>query len=316
MKLDKTEEILQNKSHNISGEVIKEYFRLRISNDKRLATLKSVHADEKLKYKQIIKQIPLVSIQKIDFNITAYKDNVKNSDDIIDISNEVYNVIVDKFECSSKIYYENNQEHILNYIISIYKSRIEMKNLNAELCSIINIFVKDNNIKQHKLAQFVSLYQEMKKDLQFYSNYCNNIEDFKTFQSEKEELSTFVEEIFLEEICIIESKRELLKITNSVDNQRDLEYKRKVSNHYTPRIGNDSKEFVFETILNNTERTEENILEDIVTNNKEANIMMNELCKKPKKPVGEKTKTKEELAELKRKQKLYKIAMKEMGFTK
>ena len=148
MKLDKTEEILQNKSRNISGEVIKEYFRLRISNDKRLATLKSVHADEKLKYKQIIKQIPLVSIQKIDFNITAYKDNVKNSDDIIDISNEVYNVIVDKFECSSKIYYKNNQEHILNYIISIYKSRIEMKNLNAELCSIINIFVKDNNIKQ------------------------------------------------------------------------------------------------------------------------------------------------------------------------
>ena len=315
MKLDKIEEILQYKSHIISGEVIKEYFRLRISNDKRLATLKSVQADQKLKYKQIIKQITLVSIQKIDFNVSAYKDNVKTADDIIEISNEVYNVIIEKFEGSNRIYYENNKEHILNYITTIYKSRMEIKTLNAELCSIINIFVKDNNIKQHKLSHFISLYQEMKKDLHFYSNYCDDIEDFTTFESEKEELSEFVKEIFLEEVVKINSKRELEKICDSKLKSEDLEYKRKISNHYTPKIGNNSKELLLKTILN-TKRTEENILEDIVTNNKEANIMLNELGKTTKKAVEKKTKTKEELAELKRKQKLYKIAMKEMGFTK
>ena len=67
------------------------------------------------------------------------------------------------------------------------------------------------------------------------------------------------------------------------------------------------------TILN-TKSAEENILEDIIINNEEMNVMVGELRSQTKKEVEKKPKTKEELAELKRKRKLYNLALKGMGF--
>jgi hypothetical protein len=321
MELDKTlEEItLQNNSlNNTTGEVAREYFKLRISNDKKLSTLKSVHNDEKSKFKKILKQLTLISIQKIDFNISSYKDNVKTSDDIHKISNEIYDVILNTFDGSNRIYYENSKEHIINYINSVYKCRIEMKKLNAELCSIINVFVKDNNIKRHKLSQFVSLYQDIKKDLQFYSTYCNDIEDFKNFQTEKEELLTFAEEIFLEEVNKINSKRDLDNIVNENNEQKDLDYKRKISKHYTHRIGNNTKEFVVETLLSakntknaNEEDEVETVVEGMLLNNKEINNLTGKLYEQPKK-TRKKRRTKEEKTILEKNEATGMIALRNM----
>lgn len=322
MKLDKTlEEITTyNKSlNNPTGEVAKEYFKLRILNDRKLSTLKSVQNDEKSKFKRILKQLTLISIQKIDFNISAYKNNVKSFDDISKISAEIFDVILNTFESSNRIYYENNKEHILNYITSVYKCRLEMKNLNAELCDIINTFVKNNNIKQHKLAQLVSLYQNIKKELRFYSFYCNDIEDYKYFQTEKDELLPFAEEVFLEEVCKINSKRELDKMVDKHKEQKDLDYKRSVSEYYTPKVGNSTKEFVVQTVLNETcsgsMGVVENVIHDIVLNNKVYSAVLNKLQKSDNKPPKKKTKiSKEEKDIQKINQKTTNEVLKSMGF--
>ena len=172
-----------------------------------------------------------------------------------------------------------------------------MKNLNAELRGIINIFVKNNNIKQHKLAQLVSLYQNIKKELQFYSFYCNDIEDYKYFQTEKDELLPFAEEVFLEEVCKINSKRELDKMVDKHKEQKDLDYKRSVSRYYTSKVGNNSKEFVMETLLStkntNEEDEVETVVEGMLLNNKETNNLVSELCETSKK-TRKKRRTKEE----------------------
>ena len=294
MKLDKTiEEILQNKSHN-SEEVLKEYFKLRISNDKRIDNLKSVHNDMKKSAQQKIKDLKNISIKKINFNVTMYKSNIKE-DNISIISLKVFEALIGSFDNNNYIYYENNKEQILNYIKEINKIQSELKSLNKELNSIINTFVKNNNIKTHKLSHFVSLYQEMKKDLNFYSNYCDNIEEFNKFQEEKNKLSSSIKEIFLDEVNKIESIRILNKMCKEKIEEDDLEYKRKMSKHYTPRIGNNGKEFVLNVMSN---MSVEKSVEEIMLNNKETKELAEELCKEqPKKEKVKKPKlTKEERA--------------------
>lgn len=294
MNLDKTiEEILQNKSHN-SEEVLKEYFKLRISNDKRIDNLKSVHNDMKKSAQQKIKDLKNISIKKINFNVTMYKSNIKE-DNISIISLKVFEALIGSFDNNNYIYYENNKEQILNYIKEIYKIHNELKSLNKELNSIINTFVKNNNIKTHKLSHFVSLYQEMKKDLNFYSNYCDNIEEFNKFQEEKNKLCSSIKEIFLEEVNKIESNRILNKMCKEKIEEDDLEYKRKMSKHYTHRIGNNGKEFVLNVMSN---MSAEKSVEEVMLNNKETKELVEEWCKEPTKK--EKTKksrlTKEERA--------------------
>jgi histone H3/H4 len=282
MKLDKTIEeiILQNKSRNNSDEVLKEYFKLRISNDKRIDNLKSVHGDMKKSAQQKIKDLKNISISKINFNVTMYKSNIKE-DNISIISLKAYEALIGSFDNNNYIYYENNKEQILNYIKEMYKIHIEFKNLNKELNSIINIFVKNNNIKQHKLAQFVSLYQEMKRDLNFYSNYCDNIEEFNKFQEEKNKLSSSIKEIFLDEVNKIESIRILNKMCKEKIEEDALEYKRKMSKHYTPRIGNDGKEFVLNVMSNKVEGIDiEKIVEESI--NQQEEPPKKEKVKKPK----------------------------------
>ena len=267
MKLDKTlEEITTyNKSlNNTTGEVTLEYFRLRKSNDKRITELKSVQKDEKSKLIYDMKQLNNISLQKIDYNVSMYKANIKEENDIINISNKAYESMLNSFDYNNRIYYENKKEHIINYISKIYKMRLEMKNLNKELSSILSKFVKDNNIKQHKLANMVSSYQEIKNDLKFFDKYCNNIEDFKLNQIEKELIASFHEEFFLEGVSEIESKRTLNKICKEADDEKEMNYKARLSKEYTPKIGNDSKEFVLESMKTSKleELIEESLLKD------------------------------------------------------
>lgn len=201
MKLDKTlEEITTyNKSlNNTAGEVTISYFKLRKSNDKRISDLKSVHKDEKSKIIYDMKQLNNISLQKIDYNVSMYKNDVKEENDIYDISNKAYDSMLNSFEYYNRRYYENKKEAIIDYISKIYKMKLEMSKLNKDLSSNLSKFVKDNNIKQHKLANMVSSYQEIKNDLKFFDKYCNNIEDFKSNQLEKELTSSFNEEFFLE----------------------------------------------------------------------------------------------------------------------
>ena len=69
-------------------------------------------------------------MQKIDFNISLYKNNIKNTDDLDEFSLKVYNSLVLSFERSNDIYYINNKDVIINYITKIYKMRIEQSELN------------------------------------------------------------------------------------------------------------------------------------------------------------------------------------------
>lgn len=319
MKLDKTlEEITTyNKSlNNPTGEVAKEYFKLRKTNDKRISNLKSVHKDKKLNLIYDIKQLKNVSIQKIDYNITLYKSSVKENN-IFDISNKVYLSLINTFEYNISKYYINNKEVIINYIIEVYKMQLQIIELNKELNSTINQFIKDNNISKYRLARLVTTYKTIKNDLQFYKKYCFDIEQFKQLQSKDDEITTFIEEFFLECVHEIESKRTLNEIYKLNEQNKELDYKFRVSKEYTPKIGNNTKEFVTQSIIKETDESthEENILENIITTNKELTTSLTELCKTPKKEViQKKPKTKEELTEFKRKQKLYKEAMKQIGF--
>lgn len=323
MKLDKTFEeiILQNKSLTDSKYVVaRNYLTLRLNNDKELSKLKTIHSKQKSELSYCIKQIKNISIQKIDFNICLYKENIKDNN-IDEISDKTFKSLISSFEYNCDTHYIINKDIILNYIKSLFKIKIEVINLNKGLTLKLNNFIKDNNINKYNLVKLVSLYQEVKRNISVYKNSCDTLNDFKLYQSEKDELSIISEELFLTEVKYINSKRDLDKIVNETNEQKDLDYKRKIAKHYTPRIGNNSKEFVVETLLStkNTKNTNEEDevetdVECMLLNNKETNNLVSEYCETSKKEVKVKEKTKEELAELKRKQKLYKEVMKEMGF--
>lgn len=150
----------QNLNYYVSIE--KEYFKLRISNDKRIDNLKSVHNDMKKSAQQKIKDLKNISIKKINFNATMYKSNIKE-DNISIISLKAFEALIGSFDNNNYIYYENNKEQILNYIKEIYKIQSELKSLNKELNSIINTFVKNNNITKYMLKEFNKLFNDSNK---------------------------------------------------------------------------------------------------------------------------------------------------------
>lgn len=150
----------QNLNYYVSIE--KEYFKLRISNDKRIDNLKSVHNDMKKSAQQKIKDLKNISIKKINFNVTMYKSNIK-VDNISIISLKVFEALIGSFDNNNYIYYENNKEQILNYIKEIYKIHNELKSLNKELNSIINTFIKNNNITKYMLKEFNKLFNDSNK---------------------------------------------------------------------------------------------------------------------------------------------------------
>jgi hypothetical protein len=203
MKLDKTlEEIkLHNKSLTDNKfKVTREYFELRLRNDEQLSNLKILHNKQKTELNYNIKMLRTISKQKIDFNVSLYKDNVKNRNDIKIISDKVYNDLIMSFERSNNIYYVNNKEAIMNYIITLYTIKVEMDELNKSLNENICDFKKQNNIKSAQSAYLISQYKELKTNLDIYSKCCHNINDLKSYLAEKEELSSIVEEIFLNEV--------------------------------------------------------------------------------------------------------------------
>lgn len=315
MKLDKTlEEITTyNKSlNNTTGEVTLEYFRLRKSNDKRIAELKSVQKDEKSKLIYDMKQLKNVSLQKIDYNVSIYKADVKE-ENVISFSNKAYESMINTFDYNISKYYDSNKEIIIDYISKIYKMQLEMKKLNKELSFILSKFVKDNNINTYRLARLVKSYQEIKNDLKIYDKFCSNIEDFKKLQFKEDKIISFHEEFFLEEINEIEAKRTLNKICKEADNEKEMNYKARLSKEYTPKIGNNSKEFILESMKSSKleELIEESLLKDeeISSSITVLKELENKTMKEPKK-----IKTKEEKAILKHNKAVYAQAMKGLWF--
>ena len=124
-------------------------------------------------------------------------------------------------------------------------------------------FKKQNDIKSLQSAYLAAQYKELKLNLELYTKYCYNINDFKTYLSEKHELSSIVEEFFLNEVKNINSNRDLKVICNKKDKQENLDYISEVSRVNTPKVGNkdkiNSKETIVESIVSSAFKS---LLED------------------------------------------------------
>lgn len=296
MKLDKTLEeitLYNNSLQDSKFKIAKEYFILRETQDKKLADLKIVHKDMKNAACSKIKELKNISIQNIMLKITSYKKLV-NQKNINEISINVYDSVVKSFTYSSSRYYENNKDKILDFIIEIYKIRLEYKSFQAELNLELKEFIKENEINTYILKALVTLYNSTKENLAIYKTHCDNIDEFKKFKKEKDELSTIAEERFLLGVEKIHSNRELISICNNTNKKNIFEY----------LLANAAE--TPEPTKNQSEEIEKSV-EEVMLNNKETMSYMNKLStEQPKKEKVKKPNlTKEERA--------IKKAKKEMG---
>lgn len=141
--------------------------------------------------------------------------------------------------------------------------RIEQSELNKRLNIELEDFKKQNDIKSVQSAYLVTQYKELKLNLELYTKYCYNINDFKTYLAEKHELSSIVEEFFLNEVKNIDSKRDLKLIHNEKDKQENLDYISEVSRVNTTKIGNEENVIVEESAVENiVSSTFKSLLED------------------------------------------------------
>lgn len=287
MKLDKTLEeitLYNNSLQDSKFKIAKEYFILRETQDKKLSDLKIVHKDMKNAACSKIKECKNISIQNIMLKITSHKKLV-NQKNIKEISINVYDSVIKSFTYSSSQYYENNKDKILDFIIELYKIHLEYKSLQAELNSVLKEFIKENEINTYVLKALVTLYNSTKENLAIYKKHCDNIDEFKKFKKEKDELSTIAEERFLLGVEKIHSNRELISICNNTNKKNIFEY-----------LLANAAETLEPTKIQSKEI--EKSVEESMLNNKETMSYMNKLSEEP--PKKEKVKksklTKEERA--------------------
>lgn len=285
MKLDKTLEeitLYNNSLQDPKFKIAKEYFILRETQDKKLSDLKIVHKDMKYTACSKIKELKNISIQNIMLKITSHKKLV-NQQNIKEISINVYDSIIKSFTYSQSQYYENNKDKILDFIFELYKIRLEYKSLQAELNLELKEFIKENEINTYVLKALVALYNSTKENLAIYKKHCDDIDEFKKFKQEKDELSTIAEERFLLGVEKIHSNRELIQLCNNTKKKNIFEYLLANAAETPKHIKNQSEEI-------------EKSVEDIMLNNKETMDYMNKLSAEP--PKKEKIKkpklTKEE----------------------
>lgn len=191
--------------YNINTTIIKNYIKLRFTNDSIVTELKKEHNKRKAELSYCIKQIHLVSIQKINFHITSYKNKL-NDNNVEEISNKTFNSLITSFEGSNKIYYENNKTHILNYISECYRMIVEVNRIIKGLTIELSKFIKTNNINKYSLVKYVSIYNDLKSDISIYTQHCENIDEFNLYKA-KYSTDGIKEQIFLEEIKLINKGR-------------------------------------------------------------------------------------------------------------
>lgn len=264
MKLDKTlEEITTyNKSlNNTTGEVSEKYFKLRLDNDKKLSLLSSTHNDLKNKERSIIANLNLISLKRIDYFIKNSKKNVKDECDIQTTANYAFSKMLEDFSHNNSIYYINNKDTIINYMTQIYKLNLEKKKFMLELNGILNEFITVNNIKSHVLAVLVTSYQELKRELKVCADFNNNLEEYLKYRNIKDDISTFVEKVFLEEVQNNRNKDILNKICSDNNNKKDLEHSLESAKYYAPKDE--------ETVSKPNKSQEVNMVLDVFRNSKE-----------------------------------------------
>lgn len=193
-----------DKKHN-EGVIFKNYIELRIENDKALNRLKLDQNIKKSNLIQMVKSLKIISISKINYFIKMHKHRI-NSDNIQQITQEAYISLMESFVYSN-IYYVNKKDIIINYITQIYIMQLEVKKLINMHNRSIKKYIIENNINTYRVAIYVTMYQKIKSDLQYYSKYCRDIEDFEIYKQEKEGISSFLEEIFLVEVDRINQER-------------------------------------------------------------------------------------------------------------
>lgn len=324
MKLDKTLEeiILQNKSlTDDKFKVTREYFKLRIQQEDKLSTLSKIQSEQIIVNKNKLKLIKNISMEKIHKYAVKYKKLV-SSENTERIINMTFEDILSEFDYNCAHHYVNNKDIILNYISEIFNLHLYMMKIKKELKAELKSF--NRNISSALSIQLVSEYNIFKRNVEVITRLDYNIEEFKLHLKQQETLEPIITEIFIYHIERLRNKKHIkdvekennmisnIKINDKVNKNINIIKKEKKKEIY-----NAVSNIMVQPMLKETDEGthEENILENIITNNKELTISLTELCKPPKKEViQKKPKTKEELIEFKRKQKLYKEAMKQIGF--
>lgn len=167
--------------------------------------------------------------------------------------------MLEDFSHNNSIYYINNKDTIINYMTQIYKLNLEKKMLMLELNGVLNEFISSNNIKSHVLAVLVTSYQELKRELKVCAEFNNNLEEYLKYRNIKDDISTFVEKVFLEEVQNNKNKDLLNKICSDNNNKKDLEHSLESAKYYAPKeeetTSNESQEvnMVLEVFRNSKE---------------------------------------------------------------
>ena len=218
MKLNQTLKEITTSNSKLTDtkfKISREYFELRLRNDRNLSNLRITQIENRKDLAKKIDEMKNISLQNINANIAANKKLV-SQENVTAMTEKVYNDMISRFSYNITPYYENNKSEIIYYIRSVFDMRLAFQKYASELNEELKSFIREKSINTYVLQALVSLYNELKRDLSTYNKKCKDIDDFKRIQQEKEELSVISEEIFLQEVENINSRRAVVEIHNQI----------------------------------------------------------------------------------------------------
>ena len=176
----------------------KEYFRLRLSNEKSLQDFKDKQKLVKTQANKKLKSLNNISKQRIDFAIKMFKNNYDKSAEI------VYDFIIESLTNSNYVYYANKRTEIIEYIDTIYILQKDLKVFRNNLKKNFEKFKRTNTYCD--LVVLNNFYNKFNADINAYTKMGVTIDEYKNILKEHSYIEAVIEEFFLEEAKIIETE--------------------------------------------------------------------------------------------------------------
>lgn len=166
-----------------------EYFKLRIEQETELSNFKYIQLQVKNKLKKELSKIQGVSIKRVNFGISAFK-NIECS------SSEIYYFIEESMTQSNYVYYKNNKDKIIEYIEKLRLLKIELTDFKNEQKKTLNKFKRTN--KYCNISVLNNYYSKFNSDLKTYMKLGVDVETYQKLLKEYNFAEEILNDMFID----------------------------------------------------------------------------------------------------------------------
>lgn len=203
------------------NDIRKEYFIFRRNQDEILENKKLELLKKKKEEQKNIESKKYISLQKINFHISLYKNNIKRKNKE-KLSLSIYETLLTTFSYDVQEKYESRKEIIMNYIANTLENILDLKELRASQ-KIELIDYKETLKGKINLQALESAYVEMKRTLSNFK-YGSDKQEFYEYKKELQESRKVADEMVLE---ILDKKtislKEILNIVKNTESEISIE---------------------------------------------------------------------------------------------